>query len=158
MSRKQDSRRWWGTGIFSGAVLAFALAGRAQTNGFAEIKAQAEAGEAQAQFVLGTMFERGEGVARDQAQAYRWLSSAADQGHTLAALELARIYESGSAIPVDAAKSLRNYLVAADAGHEAAVERLARVYKNGELGEEREPVLEVLWTIQLRIIRHGKGS
>ena len=38
-------------------------------------------GHADAQAILGTMFEYGEGVAQDTAEAIRWYRLAAEQGH-----------------------------------------------------------------------------
>ena len=45
----------------------------------------AEEGDAAAQYMLGGLYARGEGVERDPVLAHRWLSAAADQGHQPAA-------------------------------------------------------------------------
>ena len=44
----------------------------------------AEAGDAEAQYQLGVMFESGRGVARDYRQAAEWYRRAAEQGHVFA--------------------------------------------------------------------------
>ncbi len=46
-----------------------------------EWRALAEQGDAGVQFILGSMYENGEGVPKDYVQAYMWLSLAAAQGH-----------------------------------------------------------------------------
>jgi hypothetical protein len=43
-----------------------------------------------AQFNLGLMFENGQGVVRDKAEAVRWYRNAAAQGHAVAAAALGR--------------------------------------------------------------------
>lgn len=45
-------------------------------------------GNADAQLRVGLMYERGEGVAQDMIEAYRWLKLAATQGHSVALAEL----------------------------------------------------------------------
>jgi TPR repeat protein len=44
----------------------------------------AEMGDAYAQFMLGSYYQDGLGVGRDDAQAIQWYQKAADQGHILA--------------------------------------------------------------------------
>jgi len=45
----------------------------------------AEQGNLNAQYLLGRMYERGQGVAKDDVLAYVWLSAAAEQGSAEAA-------------------------------------------------------------------------
>lgn len=45
------------------------------------LRAMAERGDATAQFNLGTMYQEGDGVAQDEAEAARWMRTAAEQGH-----------------------------------------------------------------------------
>ena len=42
----------------------------------------AEQGVAEAQFNLGMMYDSGQGVRQDYAEAFRWYRKAADQGYT----------------------------------------------------------------------------
>lgn len=48
----------------------------------------AEQGNRNAQYLLGRMYEQGQGVAQDYVQAYMWLSIAAAQGSAQAARHL----------------------------------------------------------------------
>ena len=48
----------------------------------------ADQGIAQAQYILGTMFYHGRGVAQSDEEAARWYHKAADQGHVQAQHEL----------------------------------------------------------------------
>ena len=54
-----------------------------------EIRRQAESGMVNAQVLLGDMYSRGNGVARDNAEAARWYRMAGDQGHAGAQNNLA---------------------------------------------------------------------
>jgi len=45
-----------------------------------EVKAKAEAGDAESEAELGLRYEQGKGVAKDQVEAYEWLLLAARQG------------------------------------------------------------------------------
>jgi TPR repeat protein len=47
----------------------------------AELRVQANAGDAVAQYNLGLMYATGEGVPQDDAQAVTWFRQAAEQGH-----------------------------------------------------------------------------
>jgi TPR repeat protein len=50
----------------------------------------AEQGHAGAQYTLGTMYDRGWGVAKDMTQAAEWYRRAAKQGYAMAQDELRR--------------------------------------------------------------------
>ena len=45
-----------------------------------QIRAKAEQGDASAQYNLGVIYEKGQGVQQDYVKAYMWASLAADQG------------------------------------------------------------------------------
>ena len=59
------------------------------------VRKAAEAGDAEAQYRLGLMYAKGDGVEEDQWEAVDWLRKAAKQGHKPARNELAKrgIYE-----------------------------------------------------------------
>jgi len=61
------------------------------------IRLAAEQGQPSAQAVLGELFETGEGVARDTAQAGAWYLRAADQGVAQAHCGIARLYAGQAA-------------------------------------------------------------
>ena len=54
---------------------------------FAETKAKAEAGDADAQYNLGLMYVLGEGVEQDFKEAVKWYQKAADQGDADSAIQ-----------------------------------------------------------------------
>ena len=63
-----------------------------------------ERGHAEAQYSLGFMYLRGEGIEPDPARGLEWLRRSADQGDESAIRLLADVYREGQfGIPVDAA-------------------------------------------------------
>jgi len=65
------------------------------------IQAQAERGNANAQFVLGLRYAISEGAAQDYGQAVQWYLKAAEQNHVLAQFNLGIMYAKGQGVPAD---------------------------------------------------------
>lgn len=61
----------------------------------------AERGFVEAQFSLGNLYLRGEGVPADPALALRWFERAAAAGHAEAKLNLALMLDAGDGVPRD---------------------------------------------------------
>jgi TPR repeat protein len=96
-----------------------------------EYEARAEQGEAEAQFGLGVLYQRGEGVERSRETAAAWYRKAAAQGHVAAQFNLAYLYEVGLGVPQDDGQSVRWYRAAADQGHARSHFKLGFMYFNG---------------------------
>ena len=123
-------------------------------------RVQAEAGDADAQETLGLMYDDGEGVPEDDAEAVRWYRMAARQGHTSAQSRLANIvqiwhrraeqgdadaqyslgymyvtgYSSGRAVPFERAESRRWYRMAAEQGDTFAQHSLGNMLRENDGG------------------------
>ena len=69
----------------------------------------AEHGNAEAQFSLGFMYYRGEGVPEDDTEAARWLGRSAEKGHARAQYILGIMYEYGKGVPQNDAEAARWY-------------------------------------------------
>jgi hypothetical protein len=67
----------------------------------AQLQAAAQSGDANAQFWLGIMYEHGQGVPQDYAQAISWYRKAAEQGYALAQNNLGSMYVKGQGVPQD---------------------------------------------------------
>ena len=78
------------------ALLAFQSAAASE---FDEMKALADKGLAWAQFSLGVMYDTGEGVPENDAEAVKWYRKAADQGYAGAQLNLGFSYANGEGVP-----------------------------------------------------------
>ena len=64
-------------------------------------QALAEQGDSKAQYNLGAMYMKGEGVPQDNAKAVVWYREAAAQGHALAQFMLGTMYADGKGVPQD---------------------------------------------------------
>ena len=62
---------------------------------FEEAKLLAEQGHVDAQYSLGVMYENGEGVPENDAEAVKWWRFAAEQGNVGAQYNLGYMYENG---------------------------------------------------------------
>ncbi len=61
----------------------------------------AEQGEATAQYNLGIMYKKGQGVPHDYAEAVKWYRRAAEQGSPGAQYNLGIMYGEGQGVPQD---------------------------------------------------------
>jgi len=104
----------------------------------------AEQGLAKAQFSLGGMYERGEGVAQDYNQALSWYRKAADQGNADAQFNLGLMYGKGIGVPQDDTQSLFWFRKAANQGDSKAQINLGFLYLNGR-GVPQDNVEALKW-------------
>jgi hypothetical protein len=84
---------------------------------FEQTLAEAEQGNAKAQYKLGNMYFSGVGVKQDYAEALRWFTKAAEQGHANAQNNLAEMYHKGRGVKQDDAEAVRWHTKAAEQGH-----------------------------------------
>jgi hypothetical protein len=92
----------------------------------------AEQGDANAQMVLGIMYEDGQGVTQDYALAAEWYEAAAVQGYVQAQILIATTYRDGQGVTQDCAEAARWFQLAAEQGQavmRAEAQRLAREWK-----------------------------
>ena len=92
----------------------------------------AEQGHADAQYNLGSMYDEGQGVPRDAAEAAKWHRKAAVQGHADAQLSLALMYSYGDGVPQDYTKAAKWYRLAAEQGRARAQYILGIMYVKGQ--------------------------
>ena len=87
---------------------------------FYETKRLAERGLEFAQVNLGLMYDLGEGVPVNDAEAVRWYGLAAEQGNALAQTNLGLMYATGEGVPQNNARAYMWWSVAAAQGNESA--------------------------------------
>ena len=104
----------------------------------------ASAGDAEAQYYLGHLHAKGEGVARDPGQALRWFRAAAEQGEPYGQFALGYVYEHGLGAAPDLAAAVRWYRAAAAQGNLAARNNLGLMYEQGR-GVARDYVRAYAW-------------
>ena len=95
-------------------VLAFVAAATAQSAASEQLRLDAQQGDATAQFNLGWMYAKGEGVPQDDREAAQWFRLAADQGHATAQFNLGVMYANGQGVPQDYQEAAQWYRLAAD--------------------------------------------
>jgi len=76
-------------------------AGRAQSGVLPNLKSSAEQGQAEAQFVLGSMYAAGTIVDRNHIEAVQWLRLSAEQGYAQSFFPLLNAYLEGNGVPQD---------------------------------------------------------
>ncbi len=91
----------------------------------------ADQGNAAAQFNLGVMYKRGQGIPQDYAHAMIWFRKAADQGYAAAQFNLGLLYVKGDGVPQDYAQAMIWFRKAADQGQVDAQASLGRMYDRG---------------------------
>src|SRR6516165_4658167 len=91
----------------------------------------ADQGNAEAQYALGFMYARGQGVPQNNAEAAKWWRLAADQGNTFAQYNLGTLYEDGKGVPQNKAEALKWYHLAAERGNDDAQFNVGVLYFAG---------------------------
>lgn len=80
----------------------------------------AEQGNAETQFFLGVMYDFGEGVSENNAEAVRWYREADEQGHSRAQAILGLKYAKGEGVPEDYVRAYAWLSIAVARGDEQA--------------------------------------
>ncbi len=109
-----------------------------------EWKPLAEQGDADAQFNLGLMYSKGQGVPQDYAEAVKWFRKSAEQGDAAAQYNLGLMYRKGQGAPQDDAEALKWYRHAAEQGHASAQFQVGVRYEEG-LGVPQDYTEALRW-------------
>ena len=80
----------------------------------------AEQGNASAQSNLGVMYDKGQGVLKDDAEAVRWFRLAAEQGNASAQVNLGLMYATGEGVLKDSVLAHMWYNIAGANGNARA--------------------------------------
>ena len=106
---------------------------------------QANQGNAIAQFNLGLMYAKGQGVPQDDVQAVKWYRLAANQGNAIAQLNLGYMYYNGRGVPQDYAQAVKWFRLPADQGDAVAQLNLGSMYALGQ-GVPQDYVQAHMWS------------
>lgn len=110
-----------------------------------EWRTQAEQGNEVAQFNLGLMYERGEGVTQDFQEAVRWYRLSAAQGEAVAQSHLGGMYRDGEGVLQDYREALKWFRMAASQGYATAQASLGAMYATGR-GVIQDDVYAHMWS------------
>ena len=104
----------------------------------------AEQGAAVAQYFLGLMYYKGQGVPQDYAEAAKWYRQAAEQGLAEAQSNLGVMYDQGKGVHQDFAEAVKWYRKSAEYGDAWAQTFLGFAYVFGQ-GVPQDYVQAHLW-------------
>ena len=104
----------------------------------------AEQGVAGAQYNLGAMYDKGQGVRQDHTEAVKWYRRAAEQGDAEAQSNLGLMYSNGQGVPQDYAEAVKWYRKAAEQGDALAQHDLGFMYAEGN-GVTQDYVRAHMW-------------
>lgn len=106
----------------------------------------AEAGNADAQFDLGRLYQTGKGVSKDEAQALKWFTAAARQRNFHGMYALAEAYGEGKlGLQKDWVRARQWLEAAAGLGSLHAMRRLATLHRAGGWGFSVNPQFADMW-------------
>ena len=117
-----------------------------------KLKPVAEHGNAQAQFTLGMMYRKGQGVAQNDTEAVAWWSKAAEQGNQEAQENLGLQYAKGQGVAQDWVQADKWFSIAAASGKETALNNQKVV----EVHMQPEKIAEAKALAQEWLSRHKK--
>ena len=101
------------------------------TAAFKKYQHAAQLGLPEAMYNLGHLYQYGNGVTKDPAQAYFWINRSAENGVVTAICQLGTLHIRGIGTPVDYAKALECYRKAESLGHNMALNNLGYLYEAG---------------------------
>lgn len=97
-----------------------------------EFRPFAEQGQATAQYILGWIFQNGDGVKQDLAESAKWYQKSAEKGNADAQYALGSLYAAGAGVKRDDAEAVKWFKKAADQGKAGAQYILGYMTTAGE--------------------------
>ncbi len=104
----------------------------------------AKKGFAKAQYNLGVMYEKGNGVEKNLKKAKKWFQFAAEQGLSRAQYNLGLMYGKGNGVAKDYSKAIKWLSLAADQGNGKAQTNLGWMYETGK-GAPKDTQKALYW-------------
>lgn len=83
--------------------------------------------DAKALYMIGIVYEKGQGVSVDHAEAAGWYRKAAEKGHAAAQYRLGRYYERGLGLEQSSEEAIKWYKKSAKQGYVDARQALKRI-------------------------------
>ena len=114
---------------------------------FAELRADADKGRADAQTLLGWCYSEGKGVPRNQTEAVKWYTKAANQGNSGGQFRLGFHYISGIGVEKNEKEGAQWLKKSAIQGNMEAQNTLANCYVGG-IGVEKSDAEAVKWFLK----------
>lgn len=83
--------------------------------------------DAKALYMIGVIYEKGQGVSLDYAEAAQWYRKAADKGNSAAQYRLGRLFERGQGVEESREEAIKWYKKSAKQGYVDAKQALKRM-------------------------------
>lgn len=99
---------------------------------FPKLKAAAEKGHKKAQYRLGRCYDKGHGVAENDALAFQWYQKGAAQNHAKSIYALGKCYKDGDGVEKNRQKAVELFSKAARLGNADAQYQLGKAYLKGK--------------------------
>jgi TPR repeat protein len=123
---------------------------------FAWCQRAAHSSLAWAQYNLGLMYRKGEGVPQSNTEAAHWYRLAATQNFPEAQLKLADLYYTGQGVPLSYTQAAAWYRKAAEQGNAEAQFQLGHLYAVGQ-GVQHDYTQSREWTRQAALQGHEQA-
>jgi uncharacterized protein len=107
-------------------------------------KPLAEQGYASAQYNLGLMYKKGQGVLQDYKEAVRLYRLSAEQGNASAQSNLGLMYQNGQGVPQDYKEAVKWFNLSAEQGNATSQYNLGFMYAKGT-GVLQDYALAHMW-------------
>lgn len=117
--------------LFPLALMLLALTACNEVPPEQDLRLQAERGDPNAQYLLGSLYEHGQGVPQSLQEAIKWYRKAAEQGNPEAQFSLALAYMLGQGTPQSYEEAAKWFRKAAEQGNPAAQFNLGVAYAGG---------------------------
>ena len=117
--------------LFPLALMLLALTACNEVPPEQDLRLQAERGDPNAQYLLGSLYEHGQGMPQSHQEAVKWFRKAAEQGNVDAQFSLALAYMFGQGTPQSYEDAVVWFRKAAEQGNPAAQFNLGIVYASG---------------------------
>jgi TPR repeat protein len=114
---------------------------------FVQYQKAADQGYVLAEYNLGVLYEKGWGVAMDEAQAAAWYRKAAQQGFVLAQSNLGNMYRNGQGVAQNYPEALSWLRKAAEQGNARAMGTIGVMYANAQ-GVPQDYTEAVSWWLK----------
>lgn len=122
------------------------------------LQPKAEAGDAEAQFLLGNFYSTGFDWPRDYNKALYWYTKSAEQGYVRAQVYLGLVWEKGLGdIKPDRGKAFHWYSKAAEQGNAQALAFMGRAYQKG-IGVGKDLELSRKYFLQAANLGEGRAQ
>jgi hypothetical protein len=122
-----------------------------------ELQEKAKEGDAKALTRMAFIYEHGQGVAKNSAEAFRKYAQAAEKGEADAAFRMGRYYDEGEQVAQDRSKAFKIYLQSAKSGFDPAAFRVAVMYESG-IGTAKSTAEAINWYRKCQGFEEAKAA